>query len=56
MDPFCGYITRIPGQLKESLRESLEMAVERLRRDGKKGIRLCKEDFEIRCQDTTSED
>jgi hypothetical protein len=27
------------------MRESLEMAVEWLKRDGKKGITLCKEDF-----------
>jgi hypothetical protein len=45
-------------------RESPELA-ELLRRNGKKGISLCKEDFivrcsysetVIRCQDTTSED
>jgi hypothetical protein len=31
--------------LSEELSRSLEMAVEWLRIDGKKGIRLCREDF-----------
>jgi hypothetical protein len=53
-----------PAEIK--LKESLEMVVELLRRDGSKGIRLCKEDFmcdavtmrlvDIHCQETTSED
>jgi hypothetical protein len=39
------YIMRITGQLELELRESLEMVVEWLRRDGKKVIRLWKEEF-----------
>jgi hypothetical protein len=36
---------RIQGQLRIELREFLEMTVKKDRKDGKKGIRLCKEDF-----------
>jgi hypothetical protein len=66
LNPTQGYITRISGQLKKELRESLETAVEDDRGEmAKIGIRLCcsysETDtynycVEIRCQNTTSED
>jgi hypothetical protein len=38
-------------QLESELRESPELA-EQLRRNGKKGIKLCKEDFILCCTDS----
>jgi hypothetical protein len=46
---FCGSALRLYNNdfrpPEEELRESVEMAVKDDRRDSKKGIRLCKQDF-----------
>jgi hypothetical protein len=49
--PPVAYMTRIRGQLESELEESLELALEWLKRNGTKGIKLGKE--ELMCNAVT---